>query len=160
MRVAYFTNQYPAVSHTFIRREIRAIEALGVTVSSRYALRAGENLVDKEDKRDAAQTRYILRAGVGEVLRCCVAMLFTRPLAVRPSHSKRLHQNRLELRSWYSLRHLVYIAEAAVLASWAARTPYSISTLTSAPIRRQLPCSTWSACQGSLTASRPMALGV
>ena len=26
MRIAYFTNQYPKVSHTFIRREIRALE--------------------------------------------------------------------------------------------------------------------------------------
>lgn len=40
-------NQYLAASHTFARREIRAIEALGV-VLSRHAVRAGENLVDLE----------------------------------------------------------------------------------------------------------------
>ena len=29
MRIAYLVNQYPKVSHTFIRREIQALEALG-----------------------------------------------------------------------------------------------------------------------------------
>ena len=50
MRVAYFTNTYPAVSHTFIRREICGIETLGVTVS-RYALRPAE-IFDPEDIRE------------------------------------------------------------------------------------------------------------
>lgn len=29
MRIAYLTNHYPAVSHSFIRREILAVERLG-----------------------------------------------------------------------------------------------------------------------------------
>jgi hypothetical protein len=37
IRVAYLTNQYPAPSHSFIRREIVALEARGNTVL-RYAL--------------------------------------------------------------------------------------------------------------------------
>ena len=36
-RVAYLVNQYPAVSHTFIRREILALERQGVTVD-RFSL--------------------------------------------------------------------------------------------------------------------------
>ena len=50
MRLAYFVNQYPKVSHTFIRREIRALEALGFEIQ-RYALResAGESLVEAAD---------------------------------------------------------------------------------------------------------------
>ena len=64
MRVAYFTNQYPATPHTFIRREILALEALGVTVI-RYALRSSpQDLVEVEDKTEWKQTRYILNAGV------------------------------------------------------------------------------------------------
>ncbi|HHX89099.1 MAG TPA: colanic acid biosynthesis glycosyltransferase WcaL, partial [Paracoccus sp.] len=38
MRVAYLINQYPKVSHTFIRREILALEGQGVAVA-RFALR-------------------------------------------------------------------------------------------------------------------------
>ena len=36
MRVAYFVNQYPEVSHSFIHREIRALERRGLTID-RYA---------------------------------------------------------------------------------------------------------------------------
>lgn len=36
--IAYFTNQYPKVSHSFVRREILALEAHGVQVH-RFALR-------------------------------------------------------------------------------------------------------------------------
>jgi colanic acid/amylovoran biosynthesis glycosyltransferase len=118
VRVAYFTNQYPAVSHTFIRREIRAIEALGVAVS-RYAVRPGENLIDLEDKREKGQTRYILKAGVGEMVRCFVVMLLTRPLAMIQAIGQTVKIG------WHSdrgiLLHLIYVAEAAVLAYWCSR---------------------------------------
>ena len=62
-RIAYLTNQYPSVSHTFIRREIRALEALGYTVE-RYAIRPGSAVVDPADQEEAAQTNYILRGGL------------------------------------------------------------------------------------------------
>src|SRR5580704_45384 len=81
MRIAYFTNRYPAVSHTFIRREIRALEDLGVSVH-RFALRPGADLVDEEDKSEAKQTCFVLKAGLGELFRCCVTVLLGRPLAV------------------------------------------------------------------------------
>ena len=32
MRIAYLVNQYPTTSHSFIRREIHALEAQGVEV--------------------------------------------------------------------------------------------------------------------------------
>lgn len=115
MRVGYFTNQYPEVTHTFIRREIRAMEALGVSVV-RLALRPGANLVDDEDKSEANRTRYICEADAGELLRCCLAALFTRPLAVAAVIRQALQIG------WRSdsgiLRHLAYAAEAVVLADW------------------------------------------
>lgn len=118
MRVAYFTNQYPAVSHTFIRREIRAIEALGVTVC-RYALRPGENLVDVEDKKEEGQTRYILKAGAVEIVRCFVAMLVTRPLAMGQAIQQTFKIGWRSERGIF--RHLIYVAEAAMLACWCRR---------------------------------------
>jgi glycosyltransferase involved in cell wall biosynthesis len=117
VRVAYFTNQYPAVSHTFIRREIRAIEALGAMVF-RYALRPGLNLVDLEDKREEQQTRYILRGGA-EMARCSFAMLLTRPLKTVKAIIQAIRMG------WRSdrgiLRHLFYVMEATVLAHWCRR---------------------------------------
>ena len=53
MRVAYLINQYPKVSHTFIRREILALERRGVEVM-RIALRGWDGeLVDAEDETRA-----------------------------------------------------------------------------------------------------------
>ena len=118
MRIAYFTNQYPALSHTFIRREIRAIGAMGKTVF-RYALRPGANLVDCEDREEETRTRYILRSGALEIIRCNAAVLFTRPLAVCQAIALTIKIG------WRSdrgiLRHFVYVIQAAVLACWCRR---------------------------------------
>jgi colanic acid/amylovoran biosynthesis glycosyltransferase len=118
MRVAYFTNQYPAVSHTFIRREIRAMETLGVSVV-RFALRSGAHLVDDEDKAEAAQTHFVLKASVGELLRCCISPLLTQPLALISVVRQALSMGRHSERG--VLRHLAYVVEAAVLANWCRR---------------------------------------
>ena len=118
MRIAYFTNQYPAVSHTFIRREIRALEAHGVTVI-RYALRSSpQGLVDVEDKAEQTKTHYILSVGVGEFVRCCFALL-TRPIALFEAIQLVLQIG------WHSDRglliHFAYLLEAIVLAEWCRR---------------------------------------
>ena len=42
LRVAYLVNQYPLLSHSFIRREIRALEADGLSVL-RIAVRPRKN---------------------------------------------------------------------------------------------------------------------
>lgn len=49
MRIAYLINRYPAASHSFIRREIRAPEANGIQVT-RFSIRQGkEELGDGQD---------------------------------------------------------------------------------------------------------------
>lgn len=122
VRLAYFTNQYPAVSHTFIRREIRAIEARGIEVV-RYALRPGESLVDPEDKREEKSTSYILGSNVGNIITRFLAALLTRPLAMAEIIGQAFKIG------WHSergiLRHLVYVAEATVLAHWCRRDSVS-----------------------------------
>lgn len=80
MRIAYFTNRYPAVSHTFIRREIEAIEARGVKVD-RIALRADpiDKLVDGDDRREHAATDQLLAGS-----KISLALKVLREVAGRP----------------------------------------------------------------------------
>ncbi len=52
VRVGYLTSMYPAVSHTFIRREIAALEGLGYDID-RYSIRESSpsDLIDEQDVR-------------------------------------------------------------------------------------------------------------
>ena len=69
MKIAYFVNQYPKVSHSFIRREILALERQGLTIE-RYALRGWDDatLVDPQDLAELGRTRFVLREGIGTLL--------------------------------------------------------------------------------------------
>ena len=68
MRIAYLVNQYPAVSHSFIRREILELERRGYEVM-RIALRGWDaELVDDGDKLERTRTRYVLREGAPALL--------------------------------------------------------------------------------------------
>ena len=116
MRVAYLVNQYPRVSHTFIRREIAALEGQGVEVE-RYSLRRdlGE-LVDEADVRELARTRVVLGVGVVRLLWALLAMCMAHP--VRASRAL-AWACRIGLRSDRGvLRHIAYVAEACVLRGW------------------------------------------
>ncbi|HET9554967.1 MAG TPA: hypothetical protein VFP50_18520, partial [Anaeromyxobacteraceae bacterium] len=63
MKVGYLVNQYPRTSHSFIRREIQALEAGGLEVR-RYSLRPGtERLPSEADRLEAERTRFVLDAG-------------------------------------------------------------------------------------------------
>ena len=116
MKVAYLVNQYPRTSHSFIRREIQAVEALGVEVL-RFSLRPlDQELVTPADREELARTRMVLAAGPGGH-----AAALLRECLVRPSKSIRALRLALRL-GWCSergiLRHLAYLAEACVLAGW------------------------------------------
>src|SRR5690348_531354 len=117
-KLAYFVNQYPKVSHSFIRREILAVERQGIEVL-RIALRGWDGpLPDEEDQRERQRTRYVLRRGVLGLLLPLLAALMRRP-------ARLLSALRLAMRlSRDSDRplpyHLVYVMEACCIASWLA----------------------------------------
>lgn len=61
MKIAYLVNRYPAASHSFIRREIAAIEETGGSVQ-RFSVRAADltALPDPRDQAEFAATQVIL----------------------------------------------------------------------------------------------------
>lgn len=117
MRLAYFVNQYPKVSHTFIRREIRALEALGFEVQ-RYALResAGETLVERADVEERERTRYIVRQGPLFLIWSVLVLALQRPAGFWRALRMMLRIDRRSHRLF--AMHLASLAEAAVLARW------------------------------------------
>lgn len=118
MKIGYFTNQYPAVSHTFIRREIRALETLGVAIV-RYALRPGQNLVDKEDLREASDTRFVAQASWREIFIACTNIVSTNPAGL--FGILRIAWTMGQKSERGLLRHYAYVLEAIVLARWCRK---------------------------------------
>jgi glycosyltransferase involved in cell wall biosynthesis len=114
--VAYLVNQYPKVSHSFVRREILALERLGVTVQ-RIALHGWDaEVVDEDDALERSRTRYVLQQGVAGLLAPTWRALWGAP-------------GRFFRALWLALRmgwradrplpyHLVYLAEACRMLPW------------------------------------------
>ena len=116
MRIAYLINQYPKVSHVFIRREILALERRGIDIL-RIAIR-GENdeLVDDEDHLERKRTRYVLREGAPALLLALIRMLLTRPLRLIAALRLACRMSRHAERPLPV--HLIYLAEACRIEAW------------------------------------------
>ncbi|MTH77820.1 glycosyltransferase family 4 protein [Paracoccus aestuariivivens] len=68
LRIGYVVNTYPRPSHSFIRREIAALEAEGIEVH-RFSMRGDSDaLTDPEDLAEHARTERILEAGGSALL--------------------------------------------------------------------------------------------
>ena len=116
LKLAYLINQYPKVSHSFIRREILALERQGFEVL-RIALWGWDDLLpDPADQRERDQTRYVLRSGAFGLLLPLLAAVLRSPtrfvralfLAIRMSFDS---DRPLPY-------HLAYFAEACRIVPW------------------------------------------
>lgn len=115
-RIAYLVNQYPKVSHTFIRREILALERLGFTVR-RFAIRGWDaEVVDPLDHAEQAQTRYVLKDGLGPLAAAVAANVVRRPGAAWAALKAAVAMSRKSVRPWPF--HLIWFAEACRLRLW------------------------------------------
>ncbi len=116
LRVLYLVNQYPLLSHSFIRREIAAVEASGVHVT-RVSLRETGPQLQADDAAERERTHVILGRGLVPLLACAAAVALRRPgrflatlrLAGRCGRSER----RL-------IAHLAYLVEACAVCRLAA----------------------------------------
>ena len=116
MRVAYLINQYPKVSHSFIRREIHALERQGFEIM-RISLRGWDDeLPDADDRREREHTRYVLREGAPALLLALARMLFARPAAMMRAVALAWTMSRRAERSFPI--HLIYLAEACCIVRW------------------------------------------
>lgn len=113
MRLAYLCNLYPAVSHSFVRREIEAVERAGQEVH-RFSLRpARGDLKDEADLREAPLTEAVLGQGVARLAVTALGLLFTRPARTLAALRAAFRLSAPGVGS--KLRHLAYWLEAGWL---------------------------------------------
>ncbi len=123
MRVAYLINQYPKVSHTFIRREILEMERQGVDVQ-RFSLRGWDaEVVDTQDRIEQEKTRYTLRDGMLALTKVTFRQAFqnTKPFFRALKAALKLSRN--SVRPWPY--HLIYLAHACQIRTWLDENPVS-----------------------------------
>ncbi len=116
MTLAYLVNQYPKVSHSFIRREIAGVEASGIPVA-RFTIRSGNSdLVDEADKVELSKTQAVLDIGMVGLLLNLLRVALSKPVRFLSAFWLMLQIG------WHSdrgvWRHLAYLAEACVLLGW------------------------------------------
>jgi glycosyltransferase involved in cell wall biosynthesis len=120
VQIAYLINQYPAISHSFIRREILALEQLGFEVI-RISIRGWDDqLADEQDWAERERTRYVLRSGALGLIISTMRTVLAHP--VRFMRALRL--------AWQMSRcadrplpiHLIYLAEACQIEAWLRKT--------------------------------------
>lgn len=112
LRLCYFTNVYPAPSHTTMRREIEALTVLGVSVVRVAARRFAGPLVEPADHAEAARTAYttasVWRAGAS-----LLATAIRRPRAFARTLHSAWQVGRSSRRGRWT--YLMYLGEACVL---------------------------------------------
>jgi glycosyltransferase involved in cell wall biosynthesis len=118
MNIAYLIPTYPMPSQTFIRREIAALEAQGMTVHRFAARRFDGELADAADRAEQDKTRHILDCGAWALATALVMEALRHPrrwlaaLAMAVGLGRRSERGLI----W----HLIYLAEACLLRQWLA----------------------------------------
>jgi len=113
VRLAYLCNLYPAVSHSFVRREIAGVEQAGHKVH-RFSLRpAKADLKDEADLAEAARTEVVLAQGALRLAFAAVVLLLARP--ARTFRAARAAYRLSGPGFDQKFRHLAYWLEAAWL---------------------------------------------
>ena len=120
MKLAYLVNTYPRASHTFIRREIQALERIAVPVH-RFAMRSDRAaLVDAGDIAEDYRTEHVLEMGLIRLIGTALGWMALHPASTFAALA----------RAWACgargaagpsgtggrLRHLIYLIEAAYIA--------------------------------------------
>lgn len=115
MRVAYLINRYPAVSHSFIRREIEALEGVGARID-RYSIRPVETsqLPDPRDRTEQGRTTVLLQFGLARLFVGALRTALRHPL--RGLSGLGIALSGSSWRPAEILRRIAYFVEASVLA--------------------------------------------
>jgi colanic acid/amylovoran biosynthesis glycosyltransferase len=117
--IAYLMNAYPMTSTTFVRREIEAIESVGLPIR-RYAVRTWSGpLVDLRDVAEQQRTRYLLTGNVVGLFAAFAKEVFGNPAGVMRALREWIPL--LRRAGWGTLvKHVAYLMQAAELRQLTA----------------------------------------
>jgi glycosyltransferase involved in cell wall biosynthesis len=143
MALAYLLNWYPMPSQTALRREVAALESLGLTIH-RFSLRRYEGeLVDENDRAERDRTRAVLDAGALALMAAMVRTAVKRPRAFALALRRAIRIGWVDERGM--LKTLIYLAEACILLEWLAEleikhlhTHYATNSATAAMLCRMM----------------------
>jgi len=115
--IAYFSSEYPAISHTFIFREICELRSAGFKVCA-AAVNPTANLEKMTDaeKTEARQTLVIKRRAIWRVAADHLTLLWQAPKKYLAMAKQALNLMRRGPKS--PVKALAYLAEAGVLLRW------------------------------------------
>lgn len=117
MKIAYLTSRYPAVSHTFVLREVQALRARGFEIET-FSVRRSEagDILGEAAEQEASRTRWLVPPSGGQLLAAFVWALTRRPMTLLRTLAKALSGPGLSLSE--RARWLAYFGEAVMLAHW------------------------------------------
>ncbi|HHI68842.1 MAG TPA: colanic acid biosynthesis glycosyltransferase WcaL [Planctomycetes bacterium] len=117
--LAYLASEYPAISHTFIFREVRHLREKGFQVHT-ASVRKPKNLekMTPEEKEESARTLYILSRFPWGLLKDNLLLFLSGPGRYLAMAAEAWRAHRLGRRSL--VKTLAYLAEAGVLVRWLA----------------------------------------
>lgn len=118
MRIAYLVSQYPAVNHTFILREIRALRSQGFEIDI-VSIRPPDrhpSALTGEERQELARTRAIKDISIPGALGAQVTEFLRRPAGYLGGLALALRMGRGGIPATFA--HLLYFAEAVIAGRW------------------------------------------
>lgn len=117
-KISYLISQYPAISHTFILREVLHLKKMGldlISASINQSQRERSRLTT-EEQLEQDVTYYVKQAGVLGALKSLCGLLFRRPLSLFKAEAYAVKMAGLDLRKQFY--HQLYFIEALMVANW------------------------------------------
>ena len=118
IRMGYLVSQYPAVSHTFILREVQALreQGLEIHVASINPTDREPSKLTAEEHEEMRNTFYVKQVGVWGVLRAHLSTLIKHPGAYLRGLAFALKLGGMDFKK--ILFGLFYFAEAVIVGQW------------------------------------------
>ena len=119
-RIGYLVSEYPAVSHTFIFREIKVLRTLGFEIYTASIRKPSlPERMTKEEKEESENTFYVLGVSFFNILKSLISLILFRPGPFLKMFFFSLGPVRKSCIGL--LKSIFYFVEALILLDWAVK---------------------------------------